>query len=106
MKKTVLPLLVSGLAAISSYGMSVTQVQSAPAKCGERTKLVQILKDNYKEVPVSMGISTKNTEAFEIFASKNGSWTVLMTRTNGQTCIMAAGHSWQDLPKHLADVKT
>ena len=76
--------------------------EAAPARCGDRAKLVKILKDKYKEQPVSMGISQKSTEAFEIYASESGTWTVVMTMSNGMACVMAAGHSWQDLPKQVA----
>lgn len=103
MSKTIITLFTSTLIGMAFH---VPMVEAATAKCGDRTKIIEILKKNYKEVPVALGISQKNTEAFEIFASEEGSWTVMMTRTNGQTCIMAAGHSWRDLPKQLADANT
>ncbi len=35
---------------------------------------------------------------FEVWASeKTGSWTILFTRPDGVTCIMATGHDWQSL---------
>ena len=76
--------------------------EAAPAKCGDRAKLIQALKDRYKEVPVALGLSQKSTEAFEIYASEAGTWTVIMTMSNGVACVMAAGHSWQNLPKKVA----
>ena len=76
--------------------------RAAPAKCGDRSKLIEVLKDRYKEFPVALGISQKSTEAFEVYASESGTWTVLMTMSNGLACVMAAGHSWQDLPKQVA----
>jgi len=87
-------------------GFAGPPANAASAKCGERTKLIEILKKNYKEVPVALGISQKNTEAFEIFASEEGTWTVIMTMSTGQTCIMAAGHSWRDLPKQVAGIES
>ena len=62
-----------------------------------------MLKKRYKEVPVGLGISQKNTEAFEIFVSEKGTWTVTMTMSNGLTCVMAVGHSWQKLPAQVAE---
>lgn len=82
-----------------------TAANASPIKCGDRPTLIKMLKDRYKEVPVAMGISQKNTEAFEIFASENGSWTVVMTKVDGTACVMAVGHSWQDLPKQIAGTK-
>ena len=99
-------LILSGTIGLAGLILMPLAAQAAPAKCGDRTKLVQILEKKYKEYPVAVGISQQNTEAFEIFTSKTGSWTVMMTLASGKTCIMAAGHSWQDLPKTIADVKT
>ena len=81
---------------------TLNSANAAPAKCGDRAKLIEVLKDRYKEFPVALGISQKSTEAFEVYASEAGSWTVLMTMSNGVACVMAAGHSWQDLPKQVA----
>ena len=82
--------------------VQLTQSETSPAKCGDRAKLIKTLKDQYKEVPVALGLSQKSTEAFEIYASEEGTWTVIMTMSNGMSCVMAAGHSWQDLPKQVA----
>ena len=78
------------------------EAQATAAKCGDRAKLIKALKDRYKEEPVALGLSQKSTEAFEIYASESGSWTVIMTMSNGVSCVMAAGHSWQNLPKKVA----
>ena len=33
----------------------------------------------------------------EVFASKKGSWTFLITMPNGLTCVVASGQSWETL---------
>ena len=73
--------------------------RSEPAACGDRDELIETLKKKYKEVPVALGISQKSTEAFEIFASEKGTWTVVMTTSTGLTCVMATGHSWREIPR-------
>ena len=45
-----------------------------------------------------MGLAS-NGSMIEIFASPNGSWTIVMTQPDGVTCLMAAGESWEDLPQ-------
>lgn len=72
---------------------------AAPAVCGDRDKLIKGLKARYREVPVALGISQKSTETLEIFTSESGTWTAVMTMSNGVACIMAAGHSWHEQPK-------
>ena len=66
-------------------------------KLGDRTKLIEALSQKYEEVPSAFGIvGQKNL--VELFVSKSGSWTMLMTQSSGATCIMAAGQSWEQFP--------
>ncbi len=80
----------------------LTALFAAPAAhaagmvCGERTSLLKALHDKYKESPTALGLSSSGKAMFEVFTSKNGTWTIVMTTTKGVTCIMAAGHSWQE----------
>jgi hypothetical protein len=34
----------------------------------------------------------------ELYTSEKGTWTMLMTRPGGVSCIMAVGQSWENLP--------
>lgn len=106
MKNPVKIVLAMGIAVFSTSLGGTINVNAAPAKCGDRDKIVRVLKKDYNEAPLAMGLSQKSTEAFEIFTSKEGTWTVMMTMSNGKTCIMAAGHSWQNLPPEILGAKT
>jgi len=97
---TKIAVMLVSLTAISSI-MSF-DATAATARCGDRATLMKTLKEQYKEVPVGLGISQKSTEAFEVYASESGSWTVVMTMSNGMACVMATGHSWQNLPTKVA----
>ncbi len=90
------PFNIFGITLASALLALSTQVQAAGPKCGERTSLIKVLNDKYKEKPRALGLSTKGTAMFEIYTSKTGTWTIVMTTTTGATCIMAAGHSWED----------
>ena len=92
------------IAALSALALTVWTGNAAaePAKCGDRSTLVKMLETQYNEHPVAMGLSQKSTEAFEVFVSEKGTWTVVMTTSKGITCVMAVGHSWKQLPKQLA----
>ena len=98
-------IIATGLAGASVLTQGVSEANAARAKCGDREKIIKVLKDDYNEVPIAIGLSQKSTEAFEIFTSEKGTWTVMMTMSTGQTCIMATGHSWQDLPKEILGTK-
>ena len=72
--------------------------------CGEHSTVVASLEKTYSETPVSMGLAS-NGAVIEILASPSGSFTIILTRPNGLSCVMAAGENWEDLPKRLAGAK-
>ena len=81
--------------ALTLLGLSA-QAQAAGMACGDRTSLLKTLSDKYKEAPRALGLSSSGKAMFEVYTSKKGTWTILMTTTTGVTCIMAAGHSWEE----------
>jgi hypothetical protein len=38
-------------------------------------------------------------QVLEVFASSNGSWTMVMTMPNGKACLIAAGDNWEMVTK-------
>ncbi len=42
----------------------------------------------------------------ELFTSKSGSWTLLITRTNGLSCIAASGQDWTPVEGKLTEEET
>jgi hypothetical protein len=71
--------------------------QAQFAMCGERAAIVEQLKTRYQESRQAVGLIS-NSGAAELFVSEKGTWTMLMTLTNGKSCIIAAGHSWDASP--------
>jgi hypothetical protein len=84
---------------ILSVGMQ--QAHAAGRVCGERSTIVEYLKERYKETPRAVGVASSGKSVMEIYTSEKGSWTVLMTTAKGITCIMAAGHSWEDREQNV-----
>jgi len=76
---------------------AAANAQAAPP-CTDRASLVDSLSDQYQEHPTSMGLSA-NGAVFEIFSSTTGSWTILVTRPDGVSCLMATGEGWENLPQ-------
>lgn len=71
----------------------------AQAMCGVRLVMIDTLKKQFDETPRAMAISAHSV-LVEFFVSKKGTWTMLTTTPNGQSCILAAGNSWEEiLPK-------
>jgi hypothetical protein len=38
-------------------------------------------------------------QVIEVFASSNGSWTMVMTMPDGKACLIAAGDNWEIVTK-------
>ena len=66
--------------------------------CGSHQSIAENLKKSYTETPVSMGI-TSGSGIIEAFSSPKGTWTLVITQSNGVSCLIAAGQDWEELPK-------
>ena len=88
-------LLISALLVLPPTARA--QVQQ-PA-CTARTDVLNHLADKYSEAPVAMGLAN-NGGVIEVLSSKTGeSWTIIITMPNGTACMIAAGESWEQMPK-------
>jgi hypothetical protein len=67
---------------------------SAQTVCGERAKMISYLGKDYKEIRTGMGIAA-NGSVVELYTAETGSWTMLMTRPGGPTCVMGSGEAWE-----------
>jgi len=72
------------------------------AACGMRKDLVSYLTRRYKEHPRAIGLVSKNS-VLEVMVSKKGTWSILVTMTDGRTCIVAAGQNWEDVKSAIKD---
>ena len=86
-----LSLLVASITTVL-WSMPVQAQQQPP--CANRSDFLNHLSANYKEAPVAMGL-TANGGLLEVVASKDGSWTIIVTTPNGMSCGVASGMSWE-----------
>jgi hypothetical protein len=93
MKSCLVSLIVLGAIGATMGPVSAT----APATCGERSSIVEMLAKKYHEQPRAMAIANQRM-LLEVYASQAGSWTILLTHPNGATCIVSAGDSWEEIP--------
>jgi hypothetical protein len=63
--------------------------------CAPRDDLVAQLGSQYNENQRALGLLGEQA-VMEVFASDQGSWTILTTDVNGTSCIVAAGEGWDD----------
>jgi hypothetical protein len=80
-----------GFAAAPSFAQSAGQAQTA---CGQRDAIIAQLQDKYQESHRASGLQS-GTEMVEVWASEgSGSFTILVTRANGISCIALVGQNW------------
>jgi hypothetical protein len=69
--------------------------------CGKRGDVIAKLENKFSETRVSIGLANSGA-VIEVYASKAGTFTVLVTRPDGRTCLVAAGEHWENLkPRRL-----
>lgn len=69
-------------------------VAGAQQLCLPRDAAVARLDGQYAEKVFGRGLVQGGRAMIEVFVSKTGTWTVLITDVNGQSCMVAAGENW------------
>ena len=88
--------LISVLAVMTAFAV-LTPAVSAETVCGEREKFIDHLSTSYNEAPRAIGLAS-NGNVLEVLVSAGGTWTIIVTRPNGMSCVVASGEAWEDLP--------
>ena len=92
-KRLVSAALVFGTAATGPPVAAYAQIN-----CGIRSQVVGVLKQQHGETILGVGVASQNA-IYEVWrAKKLGSWTILMTKPNNISCIMATGRNWMEAP--------
>ena len=76
-------------------------IAAAQQVCGPRAQITAALQIHYGEETKGGGLQSGEA-IYEVWASdKDRTWTILMSRADGISCIMASGTDWRDA--RLAD---
>ena len=67
---------------------------AAQTACADHNQITDRLATYYSESRVGSGLDG-NGHVIEVFASRQGSWTMLVTFPDGRTCLIAAGEAWE-----------
>ena len=70
---------------------------AAQSICVDRGVALRQLQQRYGESPTALGLAS-NGNVVELFTSKTGSWTIIVTRPSGTSCVVASGANWEQRP--------
>ena len=85
--------LLGVFAAALTLGPSATQA-NAQILCGPHDQVAESLNGKFKESRAGLGLAGDGN-VVELFVSQKGSWTMVVTRPNGTSCLVAAGDNWE-----------
>ena len=67
----------------------------------ERKIVLKYLSNKFSEQPIAMGLAA-NGGLIEVLTSRKGlTFTIIVTMPEGDTCMVAAGEGWENLPDTL-----
>ncbi len=72
------------------------QSQRQPNSCVPHKTAIDQLAKKFDEKVVGLGLGKNQKSVVELYVSTAGSWTILVTLTNGISCIAAAGQNWTE----------
>lgn len=81
--------------ALAAPLVGLTMPAVADSVCEERDAIVIKLKEMYNENHVAGGLES-GSKMVEIWTGENGSWTILITRASGISCVVASGDNWMN----------
>lgn len=104
MSTTNRPLRLAPIIAAAVIATSASPSTAGPP-CGRHEEVTKALTSKYQETRRVLGV-INSRHVMEIFLSPEGTWTVLVTDTNGMSCITASGDAWQEVSVTVAGVES
>jgi len=75
---------------------SLSSASALEIQCAKHNQMVGLLTKKFSEAPLATG--TVNQDRYmQLFVSASGSWTIIITKADGESCILAAGENWERL---------
>ena len=72
---------------------------AAPTNCGPRNELLKVLAKKYSEAPTAVGLSSTGALVEVLTSDRGNTWTILVSKPDGTSCLVAAGEEWQALKR-------
>ncbi|MCF8511158.1 MAG: hypothetical protein K9G43_06910 [Rhodobacteraceae bacterium] len=85
-------------------GLILATHAAEATQCAPRDEVVAGLATGFDETRHAAGLTggtSGSAQVVEVFASKSGSWTIIVTLPDGISCLVASGEAWQQFGKDL-----
>lgn len=86
-------IMLTSTISLQAQNVPMQEAQQGGALCGNRDEIVRSLTEQFKEVPQAVGVVDRNA-VLEIFVSAAGTWTIIATGTDGNSCLVSSGEGW------------
>ncbi len=94
--------IVIGFIAVFALFLSASSA-NAGQFCASRDRAVIQLEKQFGEMVSGRGLAANGKRMIELLVSEKGSWTVLISDSNGRSCVMASGENWQGITVLVGD---
>ena len=68
------------------------------AECGLREDGLKEVKEKFNERPYAVGVTADGRSTVELWLSDVGTFTLVFTQTDGISCLIVEGDSWEKVP--------
>ena len=86
-------IMLTSTISLQAQNVPLQEAQQNGTLCGNRDEIVRSLTEQFKEVPQAVGVVDSNA-VLEIFVSAAGTWTIIATGTDGNSCLVSSGEGW------------
>lgn len=93
------PVVLTGALALAAPALAQPPQPGGPVAraCHDHTELAVMLEQKFAEQRAALGLQSDG-RLVEVFVAEDGtSWTIVVTRPDGWSCIVAVGENWESL---------
>jgi hypothetical protein len=93
-----IPAVLAGTLGVTPASAQAPPATAVAPACHSHADLAKMLGQKFAEQPSALGVQA-NGHLVEVFVSNEGtSWTIMLTRPDGWSCIVAVGEHSESLP--------
>jgi hypothetical protein len=85
---------------IIATALTATSAVAAGQTCAPRDTIIDQIGKRYGEGQEGIGLTPAGT-LVEVFVSDKGTWTILLSTPQGNSCIAAVGENWEWVERKL-----